>query len=114
MFIGHFEDGKTITEKECLWDKLPLEKGLTSLQLTLPRGGVVTLKNFDWYYFSNVAFVLPGKQINGVDSKVIGGVDEKLNLVIEVEVDSQCNVHNRRFPIERCEYDRRVWKKGIR
>lgn len=114
MFVAHFNDGSTVSEKEKLWDDLPAEKALTSLQLVLPRGGIITLKNYDWYYFSNVAFVKPGEQITGVHSKLIGGVDEKINVIFEIEVDSSNNISTRRFPIDKCEIVRRCWKKGIR
>ena len=115
-FLAHYADGITLKESAVLWDKLPQDKPIVSLQLTLPHGGTLTLKQYDYYYFSKVLY----SQINAErrtraekHAKLIAGVDEKRGIVFELEVDEDSNVVARRFAIETCEIGRSFWRAGL-
>ncbi len=124
MFIIHYADGKTLTEKDAGdWDHVP-DNGITSIQLTLPfdikrindkgeqidtHTPVVTLSNYDHYYCAKEAVALimgmAGHQMDfkggqgTVVKEVLAGIDEKHDLVIYLEVDRKANVTIKRFPI---------------
>lgn len=110
MFILHYANGETLTEKNDLWDKLPEE--ITSMELTLPftpkmktpEGKVVTLpartisiSNFDSYFFSKeaVSNVMAGGEMQAVigqTAEIMGGIKEKEDLAVEIRVDRNGNV----------------------
>ncbi len=135
MFIVHYSDGKTITENEMLWDEIP--EGLTNLQLSLPvtfkikdskTGEVrdapaptVTLGRYDAYYFENeataMAMVSAGGQITGQSkgtkvAQIIGGIDNKRKLVVQIRVDRFANVSISRFPLEQLKRNPKSIKKS--
>jgi hypothetical protein len=122
MFLAHYPDGKTLTEDDMNWDKLP--DGLTNLQLSLPvtfkikdgkTGEVreapaptVTLGKYDGYYFDNEAvaavLVAAGGQLSGQSkgtkvAQIIGGIDSKRKIVVQIRVDRFANVSVTRFPL---------------
>jgi len=137
MFIIHYPDGKTITEGEMTWDEVP--EGFTNLQLSLPvtfkikdsktgetreaPAPTVTLGKYDAYYFENeavaVAMANAGGQLMAGQTKgtksaqIVGGIDQKREMVVQIRVDKFANVSISRFPLERLRRTPRSIKKSI-
>lgn len=116
MFIAHFKDGKSITEKEKFWDGIP--DNLTNLELTLPvRIGeaqyapTVSLGKYDAYYFFNEAVASAGGQ-GGLVAKVIGGIDYKKKECVQIRIDGRCNVWVQRFPLDSLQIVKTAIRKG--
>jgi hypothetical protein len=136
MFIVHLKDGKTLTEKDCLWNDVP--DGIVNLQLSLPvffkikdaKTGVikdapaptVTLGTFDEYFFDNEAVAVAmvssdgnisiGKQKGKLIAQIIGGIDRKKEQVVQIRVDRFCNVSVSTMPLSDLKRDVKTIKKG--
>jgi hypothetical protein len=124
MFIAHYPNGVTITESDMIWDKLP--DGLTNLQLALPvtfkikdsqtnevkeaPAPTVTLGRYDAYYFENEAVaaalvnaggqLMVGQTVGTKSAQIIGGIDYKAGIVVQIRVDKFANVKVSRFPVD--------------
>ena len=139
MYIAHYADGKTITERDMLWDKIP--EGITCLQMALPvirkridpqtrqmqdaPSPTVTLPKMDAYFYEHeaVATMMAGNgdgaqiigQVKGTEvARIIGGIDYKLNRVIMIRVDLQAFISVSIFPLDEMKTrDPRSIRKGI-
>lgn len=133
MYISHYEDGRTITEKEMLWDNIP--DGITNLQMTLPvkryikgeKGELVpmpsptvTLGKYDAYFYEHeaVATVLSREGIvaqgTGTEvARIIGGIDYAKNLVVEIRVDKNAFITVSRYPADKMQRAEKSIKKGL-
>lgn len=121
MFIVTDQKGNIYKETKIVtWDSLPKDIKIAQLQLTFPLpiflreksnkkaktfAPLLTIGKFDRYYFFNEAVYsvlipkytqedLEKKEVNLV-AKVVGGIDDKLGLVIETRVDrsGNCTIH---------------------
>lgn len=133
MFVAHYEDGKTITEKEMLWDNIP--EGITNLQMTLnvrrfvkgengemipAPSPTVTLGKYDAYFYEHeaVAAMMSNNglvvQPNGVEvARRIGGIDYEKNLVVEIRADRNAFVTISRYPYDKMQRSANSIKKGL-
>ena len=122
MFIITDQNGKLYKEsEEVTWDSIPKDVRIAQLQLTFPMpvilkekdgkkskkfAPLLTIGKFDRYYFFNEAIysvIVPKynedeekeKDTVNLVAKVVGGIDDKLGLVIETRVDrsGNCTIH---------------------
>jgi hypothetical protein len=117
MFIAKYPDGKIITEKDMVWDKVPV--GMNRLELTLPipvsyidpgtkemkpaPARTISLFGCEKYYFYNeaVASLSTEKKCsvsNNLVAKAIGGIIG--DNVVEIKVDKGGFTTVRHFKIE--------------
>lgn len=106
---GNFVEGSDFNGKPLTWDDVP-DDGITSLCVTHPSkykdlpSPMISIGRFDKYFFYNEATTalntVTGEQTNKLVAKIIAGIDEERNLVVEARVDFMGNVSFKRYSYE--------------
>ncbi|MDD5068083.1 MAG: hypothetical protein PHN89_00580 [Candidatus Pacebacteria bacterium] len=128
MFIASYPNGKMVTEKDMVWDKVP--GGMQRLEITLPipviytdKQGLtkkapdrtISLGRYDRYYFFNEAVASLGDRDQAIKSnlvaKVIAGIDDKKEMVVEIRVDRGGFASVKSYPLSEMTVIRGI-KKG--
>jgi hypothetical protein len=130
--------------RRLVWDDIPLDEKITQIQLTYPFkvnyraneesegkwvAPLITIGKYDRYFFYNEStikmYAFDGKPMgNGIpqlEAKIIGGIDDKYKLVIEVRLDKTGNTSINRYPLKHLEerikagtFSADIIRKGIK
>lgn len=132
MFIAQLKNGKQITGDSATWDDVQNdpENHVTALHLTLPfkanmknqATGVlepmpartVSLGIFNRYYTAKEAVTRFGARSEeaNVVAEIMGGIDDRTGLVVEVRVAKDGNITMRNFPVSQLPHAEHALKAG--
>jgi len=133
MFILHYPDGKTLTEKNGCWDNHP--ENISGMELTLPftpkmkkpdgqviilPARTISISNFETYYFSKegVSSIMAGGKMQPSAQQVaeiMGGINYSKNYAFEVRVDRNGNIKVSTEDIQEIKkkYTPQAFKQGV-
>jgi hypothetical protein len=133
MFIAQFKDGSQLKGDKVTWDDVPSseENHITGLHLTLPFKGhmkdsatgqmvpmparIISLGVYNRYYTAKEAVASFGDKAGGeanVVAEIMGGVDDKHGVVMEVRVGKDGNISMRHFPVSQLTHAPHAVKAG--